>query len=60
MPVIPSELRIDEGRMHRYLDQAHFYGNNLLVSPAQSNFSGVRHSLDWIEEAGEFPARGAR
>ena len=60
VPVIPPELRIDEGRMHRYLDQAHFYGNNLLVYPAQSNFSGVRHSLDWIEEAGEFPARWAR
>ncbi|MDP6455054.1 MAG: aminotransferase class V-fold PLP-dependent enzyme [SAR202 cluster bacterium] len=51
VPVIPPELRIDEARMRRYLDQAHFDGNNLLAYPAQSNFSGVRHSLEWIEEA---------
>ena len=51
VPVIPPELRIDEGRMRRYLGQAHFDGNNLLAYPAQSNFSGVRHSLEWIEEA---------
>jgi molybdenum cofactor sulfurtransferase len=60
VPVIPPELRIDEGWMHRYLDQAHFDGNNLMAYPAQSNFSWVRRSLDWIKEAGELPARWAR
>jgi selenocysteine lyase/cysteine desulfurase len=51
VPVIPPELRIDEVRLHRYLDQARPDGNNLLAYPAQSNFSGVRHSLEWIAEA---------
>jgi selenocysteine lyase/cysteine desulfurase len=26
-------------------------GKNLFVYPAQSNFSGVQHSLEWIEKA---------
>ncbi|MCH7800800.1 MAG: aminotransferase class V-fold PLP-dependent enzyme [Chloroflexi bacterium] len=51
VPVIPPELRIDEGRLNRYLNQARPGGNNLFAYPAQSNFSGVRHSLDWISEA---------
>jgi molybdenum cofactor sulfurtransferase len=33
------------------LRRAHPGGNNLFAYPAQSNFSGVQHPLEWIEQA---------
>jgi selenocysteine lyase/cysteine desulfurase len=51
VPVIPPELRIDSDRLMQELDRARPGGSNLFAYPAQSNFSGVKHSLDWIELA---------
>ncbi len=50
-PVLPPDMRIDEERLTAYLDEAGSGACNLLAYPAQSNFSGVQHSLDWIERA---------
>ena len=50
-PVLPPELRIDEARMVDLLDLAQPDRPNLFAYPAQSNFSGVQHSLEWIERA---------
>jgi selenocysteine lyase/cysteine desulfurase len=51
LPMILPDLRVDEsGLMNslKHLDQGCF---NLFAYPAQSNFSGVQHSLDWIADA---------
>jgi selenocysteine lyase/cysteine desulfurase len=50
-PVIPPDMRIDADRLAGYLDDIDPGSSNLFAYPAQSNFSGVRHSLDWIERA---------
>ena len=53
IPVIPPDLRLDEGRLRELLGQADRSQHNLLAYPAQSNFSGVQHALDWIGTAQE-------
>ena len=50
-PVIPPDLRLDEDELIKCLDKAIPGGNNLFAFPAQSNFSGVQHSLEWIDAA---------
>jgi len=50
-PVIPPDMRIDEERLAGYLGETVADAPNLFAYPAQSNFSGVRHSLDWIARA---------
>ncbi|RPH75803.1 aminotransferase class V-fold PLP-dependent enzyme [bacterium] len=50
-PVKPPELRIDEARLEALLDQNHTGHHKLFAYPAQSNFSGVQHSLEWIGRA---------
>jgi molybdenum cofactor sulfurtransferase len=50
-PVLPPELRIDEARLVDLLDLARPGHPNLFAYPAQSNFSGVQHSLEWIGRA---------
>ncbi|NJN94104.1 MAG: aminotransferase class V-fold PLP-dependent enzyme [Anaerolineales bacterium] len=50
-PVLPPDLYIDADRLLTYLDLARSGGHNLLAYPAQSNFSGVQHSLEWIAQA---------
>ncbi len=50
-PVVPPELRIDEEQLRTFLERALPDGNNLFAYPAQSNFSGVQHSLEWIAHA---------
>lgn len=52
-PVLPPDMRLDEQALMNNLDQAIPDGNNLFAFPAQSNFSGVQHALDWIEVAHE-------
>ncbi|MBZ0275212.1 MAG: aminotransferase class V-fold PLP-dependent enzyme, partial [Anaerolineae bacterium] len=47
-PVLPPDLRIDEAALRANLDKAIPGGNNLFGYPAQSNFSGVQHPLEWI------------
>jgi len=51
VPVTASELRIDADQLSAQLSKLNPQTNNLFVYPAQSNFSGVQHSLDWIERA---------
>jgi molybdenum cofactor sulfurtransferase len=51
LPVVPPELRVDEGRLGACLDQARPGRHNLFAYPAQSNFSGVQHPLEWIARA---------
>ena len=50
-PTLPPDLRIDENALNKNLDRADPNAHNLFAYPAQSNFSGVQHSLEWIEVA---------
>ncbi|MCX4815907.1 aminotransferase class V-fold PLP-dependent enzyme [Streptomyces sp. NBC_01239] len=52
VPVQGPELAIDEDRLRAALT-ARRRRRGLLAYPAQSNFTGVRHSLDWIATAQE-------
>ena len=49
-PLTTPELRIDRARLDGLLS-AGGTGRKLFAYPAQSNFSGVRHPLDLIEDA---------
>lgn len=56
LPLVSPELRVDESSLFTFLDQ--IGGTNsahrsscLFAYPAQSNFSGVQHPLEWVEEA---------
>ncbi|RME89263.1 MAG: aminotransferase class V-fold PLP-dependent enzyme [Anaerolineae bacterium] len=51
IPVTLPEMRVDEARLDEGLARARKGGHNLFAYPAQSNFSGVQHSLEWIERA---------
>ena len=51
VPVVPPELRVDEERLATYLARAQPGVPNLFAFPAQSNFSGVQHPLEWIPQA---------
>src|SRR5690348_13628500 len=51
IPVVPPELRVDSDTLAYGLDMARPGGNNLFAYPAQSNFSGVQHPLEWIAQA---------
>lgn len=48
LPLVPPELRVDEAALAAQLDRAEPGQHNLFAYPAQSNFSGVQHPLDWI------------
>ena len=50
VPLTTPELRIDREVLRSLLDER-ATGNNLFAFPAQSNFSGVKHPLDIVEEA---------
>ncbi len=51
IPVVLPDMRLDEAQLESYLDLARPGGHNLFAFPAQSNFSGVQHSLEWIARA---------
>ena len=51
IPVVAPDLRIDENELVENLMKPNPKGDNLFVFPAQSNFSGVQHSLEWITRA---------
>jgi molybdenum cofactor sulfurtransferase len=51
VPVIAPELRVDRSALTDVLFKADASRSNLLAFPAQSNFSGVQHPLDIIDEA---------
>jgi molybdenum cofactor sulfurtransferase len=48
---VAPELRLDRAAMTQALAVADPSARNLLAFPAQSNFSGVQHDLDLVEEA---------
>ncbi len=48
VPVTLPDMRVDEDQLVNLLDQGNPAGNNLFAYPAQSNFSGVQHPLEWI------------
>jgi molybdenum cofactor sulfurtransferase len=50
-PVHPPELRVDRKNISTMLAKGRKGGNNLFAFPAQSNFSGVKHSLEMVAEA---------
>jgi len=50
VPVLPPDLRIDTAATDAEL-LARWRGHGLFAYPAQSNFSGVQHPLEWIEQA---------
>jgi selenocysteine lyase/cysteine desulfurase len=51
VPLVPPDLRVDSEKLKRAFDLANPRGHNLFAYPAQSNFSGVQHPLEWIGEA---------
>ena len=53
VPSEPCDLRVDEQLLARYLTEVGGDHHNLFAFPAQSNFSGVQHPLEWIELAHE-------
>ncbi|MEE8465622.1 MAG: aminotransferase class V-fold PLP-dependent enzyme [Dehalococcoidia bacterium] len=53
VPVVPPDLRLDEAQLIAQLDQPNEGGHNLFAYPAQSNFSGVQHPMEWTSYARE-------
>jgi selenocysteine lyase/cysteine desulfurase len=51
IPLVAPELRLHEPDVLEQLDRARPGGHNLFAYPAQSNFSGVQHPLEWIAYA---------
>src|SRR5688572_3053944 len=51
IPIALPDMRVDESQLERELKRPSKKGNNLFAYPAQSNFSSVKHPLDWIERA---------
>jgi molybdenum cofactor sulfurtransferase len=51
IPVVLPDLRVDETQLTQALETARPGQNNLFAYPAQSNFTGVQHPLEWIAQA---------
>ncbi len=51
IPVHPPDMQVEESVIAESLRPADPTRNNLFAFPAQSNFSGVHHPLDWIDQA---------
>src|SRR5688572_23259068 len=51
IPVTLPDMRLDASSLDRELARPSKSGHNLFAFPAQSNFSSVTHSLDWIDKA---------
>jgi molybdenum cofactor sulfurtransferase len=51
VPIVLPDMRVDPQDLARGLELARPGGHNLFAYPAQSNFSGVQHPLDWIADA---------
>ena len=52
LPVRPPDLRVDEATLNAALAEP-AGPNSLFAYPAQSNFSGVQHPLEWVARAQE-------
>jgi molybdenum cofactor sulfurtransferase len=51
IPGALPDLRVDADQLTSALEMACFGKNNLFAYPAQSNFTGVQHPLEWIAQA---------
>lgn len=51
VPVILPDMRVDTDALLEELERPNPNGNNLFAFPAQSNFSGVQHPLEFVEWA---------
>ena len=51
IPVTLPDMRVDERLLFDELSKPSAAGYNLFAYPAQSNFSSVKHPLEWIEKA---------
>jgi molybdenum cofactor sulfurtransferase len=50
-PIVLPEMRLDDDVLAAELERGPGGGPGLFAFPAQSNFSGVQHSLEWIARA---------
>ncbi len=53
VPLDAPDLRVTDATLERHLDAGGAARHNLFAYPAQSNFSGVKHPLEWIAPAHE-------
>jgi molybdenum cofactor sulfurtransferase len=53
VPIVLPDMRVDETELALHLERGYRGGPRLFAYPAQSNFSGVHHPLDWIPLAQE-------
>jgi selenocysteine lyase/cysteine desulfurase len=51
VPITKPDLRLDRTKLNDIFNLADSDHNNLFAFPAQSNFSGVKHPLELIEQA---------
>jgi len=51
VPVEPPDMRVPEATLEGFLKGCPESRNKLFAYPAQSNFSGVQHPLEWIGKA---------
>ncbi len=51
VPITLPDLRVDADALLEELERPNPNGNNLFAYPAQSNFSGVQHPLEFVEWA---------
>ncbi len=51
LPLAPPDLRVDEGLLDAMLHPVPAGRHGLFAFPAQSNFSGVQHPLEWVARA---------
>jgi selenocysteine lyase/cysteine desulfurase len=53
LPLQPPELRLDDAQVRATLAARRAAAPSLFAYPAQSNYSGVQHPLDWVRVAQE-------
>jgi molybdenum cofactor sulfurtransferase len=51
IPVTPPDMRVEPNQLSQALEIARPTKNNLFAFPAQSNFTGVQHPLEWVAQA---------
>lgn len=51
IPLVLPDLRVDSTSFPEYLSCGEVGKPRLFAFPAQSNFSGVQHPLEWVDEA---------
>ena len=51
LPIVPPEMRVEADTLAAALQTAGPGRHNLFAYPAQSNFTGVLHPLEWIAQA---------